>query len=138
MKIAWLGFPLKNSISEYSKERNAEIKSNLSVRVNFLSIILIILFPTRKAFQNSPRFLKLFLVSTFFVNNTKYLLRTINVVLCSIICSLCRFLNLPIIESHNGISLSRSSRIVSRFTKQAVELSLHTASPAKIGGSSYI
>ena len=65
MKIAWFAFPLKNNISEYIKERKAEIKSNLSARVNFLNIIIIHLCPTHKAFRNMPRFLKLFLVSTF-------------------------------------------------------------------------
>lgn len=56
MKIAWLAFPLKNNISEYIKERNAEIKSSLSVKVNLLNIILIILFPTCKALRITPRF----------------------------------------------------------------------------------
>ena len=56
MKIAWLEFPLKNNISEYIKERNAEIKSSLSARVNFLNMILIILFPTCKALRSAPRF----------------------------------------------------------------------------------
>lgn len=40
MKIAWLAFPLKNNISEYTKERNAEMKSNLSVRVNFFNMMI--------------------------------------------------------------------------------------------------
>ena len=40
MKMAWSAFPLKNNISEYIKESNAEMMSNLSVRVNFLNIII--------------------------------------------------------------------------------------------------
>ena len=56
IKIAWLGFPLKNKTSEYIKERNAETNSSLSVRLNLLSMILIILFPTCKALRSTPRF----------------------------------------------------------------------------------
>ena len=55
MKIACSAFPLKNKISEYTSESIAEIRSNLSVSVNFLNIFKI-LFPTHKAFQNTPRF----------------------------------------------------------------------------------
>ena len=39
IKIASLAFPSKNSISEYTKDRNAETKSSLSVNVKFLNII---------------------------------------------------------------------------------------------------
>ena len=56
MKIAWLEFPIKNSISEYINERNAEIKRSLSARLNFLSIVLVVLFPTCKALRSTPRF----------------------------------------------------------------------------------
>ena len=66
MKMAWSEFPVKNNISEYIKERNAEIKSSLSVTVNFLNMFLIILFPTCKALRNTPRFFKWVLVSTFY------------------------------------------------------------------------
>jgi hypothetical protein len=40
IKIASSEFPLKNNTSEYTNERKAEIKSNLSVSVNFLNIFL--------------------------------------------------------------------------------------------------
>lgn len=43
INMAWLTLPLKNNISEYINERIAEIKSNLSVSVNFLNIYLLIL-----------------------------------------------------------------------------------------------
>ena len=56
MKIAWSGFPLKNNTSEYIKERNAEINSSLSVRLNFLSMVSIALFPTCEALRSTPRF----------------------------------------------------------------------------------
>jgi hypothetical protein len=42
IKIASFVLPLKNNISEYTNESIAEIKSNLSVSVNFLNIFFAI------------------------------------------------------------------------------------------------
>ncbi len=55
-KIAWLGFPVKNSTSEYTKDKNADTKSSLSVSVNFLIIICVNISLTHLAFQDTPRF----------------------------------------------------------------------------------
>jgi len=44
IKIACSAFPVKNSISEYIRDRSAEIKSNLSDNVNFLNIGILTIF----------------------------------------------------------------------------------------------
>jgi len=47
-KIAWSEFPLKNKISEYTRESIAATNSSLSVKLNFLYI----LFYFKINFQN--------------------------------------------------------------------------------------
>lgn len=39
-KMAWSEFPVKNKTSEYTNDSIAEIKSNLSVTVNFFNMII--------------------------------------------------------------------------------------------------
>jgi hypothetical protein len=56
IKIASFVLPLKNNISEYTNESIAEIKSNLSVSVNFLNIFLCYHFLLIRLFRIRPVF----------------------------------------------------------------------------------